>query len=141
MRYLHTMLRVRNLDAALDFFVHKLGLREARRRESESGRFTLVFLSTGADTDAAEVELTYNWDQKEPYPTGRFFGHLAYEVDDIYETCERLRSAGVDILRPPRDGRMAFVKSPDGHSIELLQKGSALDLREPWLSMPSQGEW
>ncbi len=141
MRYLHTMLRVRDLDAALDFFVHKLGLRETRRRESESGRFTLVFLSTGADADAAEVELTYNWDQKEPYPTGRFFGHLAYEVDDIYATCERLRSAGVDILRPPRDGRMAFVRSPDGHSVELLQRGGALAPREPWASMASHGEW
>lgn len=141
MRYLHTMLRVRDLDAALDFFVHKLGLREVRRRESESGRFTLVFLSSGADADAAEVELTYNWDQKEPYATGRFFGHLAYEVDDIYATCERLRTAGVDILRPPRDGRMAFVKSPDGHSVELLQRGGALPPREPWASMASHGEW
>ncbi len=141
MRYLHTMLRVRDLDAALDFFVHKLGLREVRRRDSESGRFTLVFLSTGAEADAAEVELTYNWDQKEPYAAGRFFGHLAYEVDDIYATCERLRAAGVDILRPPRDGRMAFVKSPDGHSVELLQRGGALAPREPWASMASHGEW
>jgi len=141
MRYLHTMLRVRDLDAALDFFVRKLGLREVRRRESESGRFTLVFLSTGADGDAAEVELTHNWDQKEPYAIGRFFGHLAYEVDDIYATCERLRAAGVDILRPPRDGRMAFIKSPDGHSVELLQRGGALEPREPWASMPSHGEW
>jgi lactoylglutathione lyase len=141
MRYLHTMLRVRDLDAALDFFVRKLGLREVRRRENESGRFTLVFLATGADGDAAEVELTYNWDQKEHYPTGRFFGHLAYEVDDIYATCERLRAAGVDILRPPRDGRMAFIKSPDGHSVELLQRGGALDKREPWASMPNHGEW
>lgn len=141
MRYLHTMLRVRDLDAALDFFVRKLGLREVRRRESESGRFTLVFLSSGADGDGAEVELTYNWDQKEAYPTGRFFGHLAYEVDDIYATCERLRAAGVDILRPPRDGRMAFVKSPDGQSVELLQRGGALEPREPWASMASHGEW
>jgi len=141
MRYLHTMLRVRDLDAALHFFVGKLGLRESRRRESEAGRFTLVFLSTGADADGAEVELTYNWDQKEPYPTGRFFGHLAYEVDDIYATCGRLRDAGVAILRPPRDGRMAFVKSPDGHSVELLQRGAALDKQEPWASMPSHGEW
>src|SRR5512140_894736 len=114
MRYLHTMLRVRDLDAALDFFVGKLGLRETRRRESEGGRFTLVFLSTGAPGDAGEIELTYNWDQKEPYGTGRFFGHLAYEVDDIYATCTRLRDRGVAILRPPRDGRMAFIKSPDG---------------------------
>ena len=141
MRYLHTMLRVRDLDAALDFFVRKLGLREVRRRESESGRFTLVFLSSGAEGDAAQVELTYNWDQKEAYPTGRFFGHLAYEVDDIYATCERLRDAGVDILRPPRDGHMAFIKSPDGHSVELLQRGGALAPREPWASMKSHGEW
>src|SRR5580700_6402009 len=109
MRYLHTMLRVRDLDAAVDFFVHKLGLRETRRRESDKGRFTLVFLASGAEGDPAEIELTYNWDAKEPYPTGRFFGHLAFEVDDIYGTCERLRGAGVAILRPPRDGRMAFV--------------------------------
>jgi len=141
MRYLHTMLRVRDLDAALDFFVRKLGLREVRRRESEAARFTLVFLSSGAEGDAAEVELTYNWDQKEPYPTGRFFGHLAYEVDDIHATCERLRAAGVDILRPPRDGRMAFIKSPDGHSVELLQRGGALEPCEPWASMSSHGEW
>lgn len=141
MRYLHTMLRVRDLDAALDFFVHKLGLRELRRRDSEQGRFTLVFLGTGAEGDDAQVELTYNWDQKEPYATGRFFGHLAYQVDDIYETCERLRSQGVVIHRPPRDGYMAFIKSPDGQSVELLQKGSALPPREPWASMPNTGEW
>ncbi len=141
MRYLHTMLRVRDLEAALDFFVTKLGLKELRRKESEQGRFTLVFLGTGAQGDAAEVELTYNWDQREPYPVGRFFGHLAYEVEDIYDTCARLQAAGVDLLRPPRDGRMAFVKSPDGHSVELLQKGAALPPREPWASMPSRGEW
>jgi lactoylglutathione lyase len=141
MRFLHTMLRVRDLDASLDFFVAKLGLRELRRRESESGRFTLVFLGTGADGDAAELELTYNWDEKAPYATGRFFGHLAFEVDDIYATCERLRASGVPILRPPREGRMAFVKSPDGQSVELLQKGGALEKKEPWASMPSQGEW
>jgi lactoylglutathione lyase len=141
MRYLHTMLRVRDLDAALDFFVHKLGLRELRRRDSEQGRFTLVFLGTGSDDDPAQIELTHNWDQAEPYSTGRFFGHLAYEVDDIYETCERLRAAGVAILRPPRDGHMAFIKSPDGHSIELLQRGERLAPREPWASMASQGEW
>lgn len=139
MRYLHTMLRVRDLDAALDFFVHKLGLRELRRRDSEQGRFTLVFLA--AENEDAQIELTHNWDEKEPYPTGRFFGHLAYEVDDIYETCERLRAGGVVIHRPPRDGRMAFVKSPDGHSIELLQSGDALPAREPWASMPNTGEW
>jgi lactoylglutathione lyase len=141
MRFLHTMLRVRDLDASLDFFVHKLGLREVRRRRSEGGRFTLVFLATGAESDAAEIELTHNWDENEPYPTGRFFGHLAFEVDDLHETCARLRSAGVAILRPPRDGRMAFIKSPDGHSIELLQAGAALDPRPPWTSMPNQGEW
>jgi lactoylglutathione lyase len=141
MRYLHTMLRVRDLTAALDFFVGKLGLRELRRRDSDGGRFTLVFLGTGADGDGAEVELTYNWDQAEPYPRGRFFGHLAYQVDDIYETCGRLREKGVAILRPPRDGHMAFIKSPDGHSVELLQRGEALPPREPWVSMPNQGEW
>jgi lactoylglutathione lyase len=141
MRYLHTMLRVQDLDRALDFFVTKLGLRETRRRESDKGRFTLVFLSSGAAGDSAEIELTYNWDQTEPYPTGRFFGHLAYAVDDIYETCERLRAAGVDILRPPRDGHMAFVKSPDGHSIELLQRGDPLPPQEPWSSMQNQGSW
>jgi len=135
------MLRVRDLDVALDFFVNKLGLRQSRRRDSEKGRFTLVFLTSGATDDPAEVELTYNWDQAEPYPTGRFFGHLAYEVADIYATCERLRAAGVDILRPPRDGHMAFVKSPDGHSIELLQSGPALPPQEPWASMPNQGSW
>ena len=140
MRYLHTMLRVRDLDAALGFF-GKLGLRELRRQENDKGRFTLVFLGTGADADPAEVELTYNWDQKDAYPTGRFFGHLAYQVDDIYETCARLRERGVAILRPPRDGHMAFIKSPDGHSVELLQRGPALDKREPWASMPNQGEW
>jgi lactoylglutathione lyase len=141
MRYLHTMLRVRDLDLALDFFVTKLGLRELRRKDSEGGRFTLVFLGSGAPGDGAEVELTYNWDQKDPYPAGRFFGHLAYEVDDIYATCQRLRDAGVAILRPPRDGHMAFIKSPDGQSVELLQKGGALEKREPWASMPSQGDW
>jgi lactoylglutathione lyase len=135
------MLRVRDLEAALDFFVNKLGLREVRRTDHDRGRFTLVFLSSGAAGDPAQVELTYNWDQTEPYPTGRFFGHLAYEVDDIYATCQRLRDAGVAILRPPRDGHMAFIKSPDGHSIELLQKGGALEKREPWASMPSHGEW
>jgi lactoylglutathione lyase len=141
MRYLHTMLRVRDLEAALDFFVKKLGLRESRRSQSTEGRFTLVFLSSGADADPAEIELTYNWDQKEPYPTGRFFGHLAFQVDDIHETCARLRDAGVTIHRPPRDGRMAFVKSPDGHSIELLQRGPALPPIEPWKSMPNEGSW
>jgi lactoylglutathione lyase len=141
MRYLHTMLRVRDLDAALDFFVKKLGLKEARRSVNERGRFTLVFLTSGDAGDTGEVELTYNWDQAEPYPTGRFFGHLAYGVDDIYATCERLQAAGVAILRPPRDGHMAFIKSPDGHSVELLQRGGALPPQEPWTSMPNQGSW
>jgi lactoylglutathione lyase len=141
MRYLHTMLRVRDLEAALDFFVGKLGLRELRRQKNDGGRFTLVFLGTGAAGDAGEIELTYNWDQAEAYPTGRFFGHLAYEVDDIYATCQRLRDGGVAILRPPRDGHMAFIKSPDGQSVELLQRGHALPSQEPWASMPSQGTW
>lgn len=134
------MLRVRDLDAALKFF-GTLGLRELRRQQSEPGRFTLVFLGTGADHDPAELELTYNWDQAEPYPTGRFFGHLAFEVDDIYQFCERIEAAGVEVLRPPRDGRMAFIKSPDGHSVELLQRGPALEKREPWLSRANRGEW
>ena len=137
------MIRVRDLDAALDFFVKKLGLVEVRRRDSEKGRFTLVFLST-ADTpedDSPQVELTYNWDQDEPYSVGRNFGHLAYEVDDIYAVCARLRANGVTINRPPRDGRMAFVRSPDAISVELLQKGEALAPAEPWLSMPNTGEW
>src|SRR6476659_9554435 len=134
MRYLHTMLRVQDLDAALDFFVAKLGLRELRREVHESGRFTLVFLGTGAPGDDAQIELTHNWDQKEPYPVGRFFGHLAFEVADIYATCARLREHGVAILRPPRDGHMAFIKSPDGQSVELLQKGSSLPPAEPWAS-------
>jgi lactoylglutathione lyase len=140
MRFLHTMLRVRDLDASLAFF-SKLGLRETRRHSSEAGRFTLVFVSTGAPGDTAEVELTHNWDQEDAYPTGRFFGHLAFEVDDIYATCASLRFSGVAILRPPRDGRMAFIKSPDGQSVELLQKGTALAPGEPWASMPNQGEW
>jgi lactoylglutathione lyase len=135
------MLRVRDLDAALDFWVNKLGLVQLRRSDSESGRFTLVFLGTGVEGDPATVELTYNWDQKEAYPVGRFFGHLAYEVDDIYATCSKLMEAGVTINRPPRDGRMAFVRSPDLQSVELLQKGAALAPAEPWKSMPNTGEW
>jgi lactoylglutathione lyase len=133
------MLRVRDLDAALDFFCNKLGLQEIRRTNHEAGRFTLVFLATAPGQPT--IELTYNWDQQEPYPTGRFFGHIAYGVDDIYATCQRLADAGVTINRPPRDGRMAFVKSPDGHSIELLQHGAALPAREPWASMPNTGSW
>ena len=135
------MLRVRDLDAALDFFVGQLGLKELRRTEHEGGRFTLVFLGTGAPGDEAQIELTYNWNQEEPYAVGRFFGHLAFAVDDIYATCQRLMDAGVTINRPPRDGRMAFVRSPDLHSIELLQAGAALPSKEPWASMPNTGEW
>jgi lactoylglutathione lyase len=141
MRYLHTMLRVRDLDAALHFFCTLLGLKEVRRRDSEGGRFTLVFLSTGAQGDDATVELTHNWDEPEAYSNGRAFGHLAYAVEDIYGLCGRLQDAGVTILRPPREGRMAFIKSPDGHSVELLQQGEALPVQEPWASMPSQGSW
>ncbi len=141
MRYLHTMLRVRDLELSLDFFVNKLGLVESRRNVNERGRYTLVFLTSGDATDRAELELTHNWDQTERYPTGRFFGHLAYQVDDIYATCDRLKNAGVDILRPPRDGRMAFIQSPDGHSVELLQRGEALPSKEPWASMQNQGSW
>jgi len=134
------MLRVRDLNAALRFF-QALGLRELRRKDVPQGKFTLVFLGTGAPGDPAEVELTHNWDQAEPYPTGRFFGHLAYEVEDIYAACERLESAGYPIARPPRDGRMAFVVSPDGHSVELLQAGSALPPQEPWASRENRGSW
>jgi lactoylglutathione lyase len=141
MRYLHTMLRVRDLDLSLRFFVEHLGLKELRRRDSEQGRFTLVFLGTGAEGDDAEIELTHNWDEKEAYGTGRFFGHLAFEVPDIYATCTRLQNAGVIIHRPPRDGHMAFIKSPDGQSVELLQAGKSLPVQEPWASMPSEGTW
>lgn len=141
MRFLHTMLRVRDLESSLRFFVDHLGLKELRRRPNEQGRFTLVFLGSGAPDDGAEIELTHNWDETEPYPTGRFFGHLAFEVDDIYATCARLQAAGVTIHRPPRDGRMAFIKSPDGHSVELLQRGPALPVAEPWASAPNVGSW
>ena len=141
MRFLHSMIRVRDLDAALHFFVDLLGLREVRRSEHERGRFTLVFLSTGAEDDNATIELTYNWDQEEPYTGGRNFGHLAYAVDDIYGLCQRLMDGGVTIARPPRDGRMAFVRSPDGISVELLQAGGALPPQEPWLSMSNSGSW
>ena len=135
------MIRVRDLDRALWFFCELLGLKEVRRRDSDSGRFTLVFLETGRPDDRAQIELTYNWDQAEPYSGGRNFGHLAFAVDDIYATCDRLMAAGVTILRPPRDGRMAFVRSPDEISIELLQHGAGLAPKEPWASMESQGEW
>ncbi|MFP6853787.1 MAG: VOC family protein [Pseudomonadales bacterium] len=139
MKYLHTMVRVTDLEASLEFYCENLGLQETRRREDKNGRYTLVFLSAPGDEDA-QVELTYNWDP-EPYTGGRNFGHLAYEVSDIYATCERLMAGGVTINRPPRDGRMAFVRSPDQISIELLQKGDALELKEPWVSMPNTGEW
>lgn len=139
MRYLHTMVRVRDLEASLRFYVDALGLREVRRREVPQGRFTLVFLAAPESPDA-EVELTFNWDD-EAYAGGRNFGHLAFEVDDIHSACARLQAHGVSINRPPRDGRMAFVRSPDGISIELLQKGQALEPREPWLSMPNSGSW
>ncbi len=135
------MIRVYDLDAALTFFCEHLGLQEVRRHDSEGGRFTLVFLETGREGDNAQIELTYNWDQDEPYSGGRNFGHLAFAVDDIYATCERLQNVGIAILRPPRDGRMAFVRSPDEISVELLQDGDALPPREPWLSMPSTGSW
>ena len=139
MKYLHTMVRVTDLEASLKFYCENLGLQETRRREDKIGRYTLVFLSAPGDEDA-QVELTYNWDP-EPYLGGRNFGHLAYEVSDIYATCEQLMSGGVTINRPPRDGRMAFVRSPDQISIELLQKGDELELKEPWASMPNTGEW
>lgn len=139
MKYLHTMVRVSNLDASLDFYCNQLGLRELTRRENERGRFTLVFLAAPGD-DGACVELTFNWDP-EVYTAGRNFGHLAYQVDDIYALCGRLRDAGVTINRPPRDGHMAFIRSPDGISIELLQKGGALPPQEPWKSLPNSGTW
>ena len=140
MRYLHTMVRVTDLEQSLDFYCNKLGLVEVRRYDSEKGRFTLVFLAAPGDEERAMVELTYNWDP-EAYGIGRAFGHLAYEVDDIYALCDKLMKSGVTINRPPRDGRMAFVRSPDNISIELLQKGGALPQSEPWASMPNTGEW
>ena len=140
MRYLHTMVRVSNLEQSLDFYCNKLGLAEVRRYDNEKGRFTLVFLAAPGDQERAMVELTYNWDPEE-YGIGRAFGHLAYEVDDIYALCGKLMQAGVTINRPPRDGRMAFVRSPDNISIELLQKGGALPAAEPWVSMPNTGSW
>ena len=139
MKYLHTMVRVSNLEDSLDFYCNKLGLQQLDRRESEQGRFTLVFLAAPGNTDA-QVELTYNWDPEE-YGEGRNFGHLAYAVPDIYATCERLQNAGVTINRPPRDGRMAFIRSPDNISIELLQQGDPLPPQEPWASMANTGKW
>lgn len=146
MEYLHTMVRVSDLDVALEFYVGQLGLEEVARKESEKGRFTLVFLAAPGDIDRAKrdktpmVELTYNWDSEE-YDGGRNFGHLAYRVDDIYALCQRLKDAGVTINRPPRDGHMAFVRSPDGISIELLQRGDSLPPQEPWVSMENSGTW
>ncbi len=139
MRYLHTMVRVADLDASLDFYCNKLGLVEQRRIEVEAGRFTLVFLGAPGNPDS-QVELTWNWDP-EKLEGGRNFGHLAYAVEDIYATCQRLMDGGVTILRPPRDGRMAFVRSPDQISIELLQEGPPLPPQEPWASMPNVGDW
>ena len=139
MKYLHTMVRVTDLDESIDFYCNKLGLEELKRMDSEQGRFTLVFLAAPGD-DEAQVELTYNWDPEE-YGEGRNFGHLAYRVDDIYALCQKLMDAGVTINRPPRDGHMAFVRSPDNISIELLQKGDALPPQEPWASMPNTGHW
>ena len=139
MKYLHTMVRVRNLDESLAFYCEKLGLVELRRHEVAPGRYTLVFLAAPGD-ESAQIELTHNWDP-EDYHGGRNFGHVAYEVEDLYAICRRLADAGVTIHRPPRDGRMAFVRSPDGISIELLQKGGALPRQEPWASLPNVGTW
>lgn len=146
MRYLHTMVRVADIEQSLDFYCNKLGMKEVRRSENEKGRFTLVFLAASEDETAGKatraplLELTFNWDP-EDYKGGRNFGHLAYEVDNIYETCQKLMDAGVTINRPPRDGNMAFIRSPDGISIELLQKGPPLEKAEPWLSMGNTGVW
>ena len=139
MKYLHTMVRVSDIDKSLEFYCEQLGLVELKRYESEQGRFTLIFLAAPGD-ESAQVELTYNWDPEE-YGEGRNFGHLAYLVDDIYGICQKLMDAGVTINRPPRDGHMAFVRSPDNISIELLQKGEALPQQEPWASMPNVGHW
>lgn len=139
MKYLHTMIRVLDLDKALHFYVKQLGLVEIRRKENESGRFTLIFL--GPNPLEPILELTYNWDQTEAYSTGRYFGHLAFGVQNIYSYCDRLQKQGIVIQRPPRDGRMAFIKSPDGVSIELLQLGDPMPPEEPWASMSNQGEW
>ena len=142
MRYLHTMIRVRDLPAAVTFFCDGLGLVEVRRRDHEQGRYTLVFLGQpGGEADSPQIELTYNWDQNDAYTVGRNFGHVAYEVDDIYAACKRFIDHGYAISRPPRDGRMAFVRSPDKISVELLQRGEALAPAEPWKSMQNVGEW
>ncbi len=146
MKYLHTMVRVSDLDKSLDFYCNKLGMTETRRTESEKGRYTNIFLSASRDVNSAKetkapvIELTYNWDPEE-YTGGRNFGHLAYSVENIYDLCQSLMDAGITINRPPRDGRMAFIRSPDGISIELLQDGEALPAKEPWASMPNTGSW
>jgi lactoylglutathione lyase len=140
MRFLHTMVRIGNIEQSLDFYCNQLGLKELRRREDQKGRYTLIFLAAPGQEGVAEVELTFNWDP-EPYGEGRNFGHLAFEVDDIYALCEKLERAGVTINRPPRDGRMAFVRSPDNISVELLQKGAAQAPKEPWKSKPNVGKW
>ena len=139
MKFLHSMIRVKNLEKTLHFFTNYLGLIETRRKEVEKGRFTLVFLAT--ELGATEIELTYNWDQEEAYSNGRNFGHLAFLVDDIYKTCEKMHNDGIIINRPPRDGHMAFIKTPDDISIELLQKGDSLAPQEPWSSMENTGSW
>lgn len=147
MRYVHTMVRIRDIEASLDFWCNKFGLKEMRRMENEAGKFTLIFLAAPKDEtraseeNAPELELTYNWGSDEIYETGRSWGHLAYRVENIYETCQRLLDAGVTLNRPPRDGHMAFVKSPDDVSIELIQEGEALPITEPWASMPNIGSW
>ncbi len=141
MKYLHTMVRVKNIDESLDFYCNKLGLNEVKRKESDEGRFTLIFLGAdNSDEDTGLLELTYNWDPEE-YTGGRNFGHLAYRVQNIYDTCQKLIDNGVIINRPPRDGHMAFVRSPDGISIEILQEGEHLTPQEPWLSMENNGTW
>ncbi len=139
MKFLHTMVRVQNLEQSLDFYINKLGLMETKRKEVPAGKFTLIFRAS--EIGEPEIELTYNWGSEEEYTVGRNFGHLAFEVDDIYQSCQRLQDAGIVINRPPRDGHMAFVKSPDNISIELLQKGQALPSQEPWLSMENSGTW
>jgi lactoylglutathione lyase len=141
MKYLHTMVRVKNIEESIDFYCNKLGLKEVRRKESEKGRFTLIFLGAeNSDEKTGLLELTYNWDPEE-YTGGRNFGHLAYSVNNIYETCDHLMKNGITINRPPRDGRMAFIKSPDNISIEILQEGEALPIEEPWASMENNGSW
>lgn len=139
MKFLHTMIRVKDLDESIDFFTNKLGLTQTRRKDVEQGRFTLVFFATAEGEP--EIELTYNWDQEEDYSEGRNFGHLAFSVENIYDCCEKLIAAGVTILRPPRDGYMAFIRTPDQISIELLQEGDRLPVKEPWASMENQGAW